>query len=725
MSQAIDATAIDWNSKLQARPDLRVKPADTSRDCRSFNLLDPITRQCYRIGALEQTVIDLMNGRRSLIQVFEKTKLNPQFRDFHPDQFLCVVEHFQRSGLVTGSGTLSPLVTHPPLRFSLNNLVSWQLRGLQPDRFLVWLAPHTNGLFSAVAVRFWLLLSVFTLGLVLLEFPRLINQTALWSWVIRPLNGSLLFAVFLSTRALHELGHALVCRRHGVRCPDIGLFVILGAPCVYCDVSESAHLPNRWHRAAVAAAGMYVELIIATLAAWIWLLTLDGPINTLALQSMIVCSISTVLINANPLMRFDGYYIVSDVLNEPNLRNRADALAHKQLLRWVLGRTAASQSGSWSWIPCGLVVFSWAGWFYRAGLAMAIAFALYSIYDYWQMTWLGRILALSILLSWWGVPILTSAVELQSIASRMGSQWRLGIFTALVATCFAVLPMPYREMASGWTQPSQMHGIYALHGGRLIEQLTTNESDVLENQPIMRLSDLDAERELKRLESIEKRSRVQLIAHQRNRLYQATQAIDLAPIESTVEMAKQQVANAQNEVARLTLASPASGRLVMMPVASHSGPGTLASDMRCSNWGDPIHLGRYIHQGTMVAAVCSSNSVAVLPITDEQLEWIAEGTEVRLRCGCDATQVHFSRVSAVVPLREAMASMRLIESRKESRLVSDDDPQDNAYAAVVELPENFQSPLNGTVDAVFLAPSQTILSLSKRWLRQNLRWLAD
>ena len=157
---------------------------------------------------------------------------------------------------------------------------------------------------------------------------------------MHPVQGSTLFAIFLFTRGLHELGHALVCKRHGVRCPDIGLFIVLGAPCVYCDVSESWQLPNRWQRAAVAAAGMYVELIAATLAAWVWMLTIDGPTNTVALQTMIVCSISTVLINANPLMRFDGYYILSDILDESNLRNRADNIAEARLYRWILGRTA-------------------------------------------------------------------------------------------------------------------------------------------------------------------------------------------------------------------------------------------------------------------------------------------------------------------------------------------------------------------------------------------------
>ena len=149
-----------------------------------------------------------------------------------------------------------------------------------------------------------------------------------------------------------------------------------------CDVSESWQLPSRWQRAAVAAAGMYVELIVASLAAWVWLLTIDGPANTVALQTMFVCSVSTVLINANPLMRFDGYYILSDILDESNLRSRADGHAEARLYRWILGPRAVPQTkvarNAYGHLLC---IFSWMGWLYRTGLSLAIAGLLVAIYE--------------------------------------------------------------------------------------------------------------------------------------------------------------------------------------------------------------------------------------------------------------------------------------------------------------------------------------------------------
>ena len=175
--------------------------------------------------------------------------------------------------------------------------------------------------------------------LVLADFERLIDQAHLWQWIIKPSSGSALFVIFVVTRAIHELGHALILTRFGGRSPDIGVIFMLGAPCVYCDVTESWRLPHAWQRAAVAAGGMLAESMVATLAAVVWLMTVEGAVNTLALQTMVVCSISTWLVNANPLMRFDGYYILSDWCDEPNLRLRADECAMRWLKRLVLGRT--------------------------------------------------------------------------------------------------------------------------------------------------------------------------------------------------------------------------------------------------------------------------------------------------------------------------------------------------------------------------------------------------
>ena len=102
----------------------------------------------------------------------------------------------------------------------------------------------------------------------------------------------------------------------------MGVMILVLTPCLYCNVSDSWMLPNKWHRAFIGAAGMYVELILASICTYLWWNTYPGLFNRLCLDVMFVCSISTVIFNANPLLRYDGYYILSDITEIPNFRQK-------------------------------------------------------------------------------------------------------------------------------------------------------------------------------------------------------------------------------------------------------------------------------------------------------------------------------------------------------------------------------------------------------------------
>src|SRR5262249_36784145 len=120
-------------------------------------------------------------------------------------------------------------------------------------------------------------------------------------------------------KIVHEFGHGLSCRAFGGEVHEIGLLVLCLSPSLYRNGSDAWALPNRWHRIIISAAGIWVELIIAAIATFVWWNTPSQPfVNNLALCVMIVCSVSTVVFNANPLMRYDGYYVLLDWLEIPN-----------------------------------------------------------------------------------------------------------------------------------------------------------------------------------------------------------------------------------------------------------------------------------------------------------------------------------------------------------------------------------------------------------------------
>lgn len=730
-------TATTWSMRFMARRDLRIQANTDRKPAAYFNVLDPITRQSYRLGELEYVLLASLNGDRTLRQVLKRLRRDRQYESLGEQHLLATVEQLQQYGLVRSSRVASKsglgvgiarAQNTPRAQAMLSGFVAWQVRGWQPDAWLAKLAPQMNAIFAGAAVRFWMLLALLTCGGVLLEFPRLMSQSAAWQWIVHPVQGSALFTVFLFTRGLHELGHALVCKRHGVRCPDIGLFIVLGAPCVYCDVSESWQLPSRWQRAAVAAAGMYVELIVATLAAWVWLLTLDGPANTVALQTMFVCSVSTVLINANPLMRFDGYYILSDILDESNLRGRADGIAEARLYRWILGPGAVLQAkverNAYGHLMC---IFSWMGWLYRAGLSLAIAGLLVAIYDAWNIAWFGRLIAVLILISWWGVPSVKLVKNLVQIARKSKTCWRLTLLTAAFFGCLCVLPVPYRQFAGGWVQPDSMRGVYSPASGILecSQGMPTSGTWVTEGTELFSVHDIDALQDVMRAEGMRDRAKAELDGHQQ------AQSKESDTSQKVLENAEKRLRVAQAELAKRKLKAPCDGKLLVMLATPPTGPWSLESVSQTNTWDSATQTGRLISTGTMLATICGSEMVAIIPLNDSQLEWIASGVEVRLRCAEHAAKVYTCKVDKVVPLEDVHATWRLMNGDLTETAANSSGLETNrkkgaaVYAAQVRLPEAVVGAVGARVDGVFVAPSQTVASLGYRWLQQNLRWLAD
>jgi putative peptide zinc metalloprotease protein len=179
-------------------------------------------------------------------------------------------------------------------------------------------------------------------------------------------------------KVLHELGHGIACKLHGGSVPEMGLLFLVFFPTLYCDASDSWVLPGKWRRMAVAAAGVYVDLLIAAAAALVWWLTRpDSLAHHLAFGLLAVCGVGTVVWNANPLMRFDGYYLLSDWLDVPNLAERSARFLQATTLRW-LGADVPAEA-----LPARgrvlFAVYAAASYAYRVLMAAAIAWALYAL----------------------------------------------------------------------------------------------------------------------------------------------------------------------------------------------------------------------------------------------------------------------------------------------------------------------------------------------------------
>ena len=150
-------------------------------------------------------------------------------------------------------------------------------------------------------------------------------------------NLALTWVVFVFVKTIHEFGHGLTCRHFGGEVHEMGVMLIMFTPYLYCNVSDSWLLPDKQRRILVTAAGIFVEMSLAIVAAWVWAVTAPGLLHQICFNIIFTCSVSTLLFNANPLMKFDGYYMMADALEVPNLKQKSNAAASGWAQRYLLG----------------------------------------------------------------------------------------------------------------------------------------------------------------------------------------------------------------------------------------------------------------------------------------------------------------------------------------------------------------------------------------------------
>lgn len=271
-------------------------------------------------------------------------------------------------------------------------------------------------------------------------------------------------AMFL-VKLLHELGHAFTAKRLGCRVPTMGVAFLVMWPVAYTDTNETWRLTQRLQRLQVAAAGIATELIIAAWATLAWSLLPDGALRSAAFVLATISWVATLAVNASPFMRFDGYFILSDWLDLPNLHERSFALARWRLreLLFALGEEPPEhlpRRTQW-----GLIAFAWATWLYRLALFLGIAVLVYHFF----IKPIG--IGLFIIEMLWFV-LLPFKREFQAwelrwprIRSSARSRITAAILAALVL--LLLLPWPGRVGASALLRPAEVWPLYAPAGARV------------------------------------------------------------------------------------------------------------------------------------------------------------------------------------------------------------------------------------------------------------------
>jgi len=479
------------------RPDTDIIP-QSFRGKTYFVLQDPVTLQYYRVGETEREILAALDGETTLEEIHGRLKKKygpraPSFRE---------VAHFalslRHANLTTPEGVedtrwaveRTTKKRRQLIKQKLSNFMYITFPLLDPERFLNATVRYVGWIFSKPFFFVWLATvsaAVFSFFYHAEEFLRPANS------LLAKKNLLYLWLAFVLIKTCHEFGHAYAAKKHGAEVHRMGVMMLIFMPCWYVDTTPVWALPNKWRRALVGAAGMMVELFIASLALFAWLALEPSGLRTVLYNMIFIASVSTILFNGNPLLRYDAYYILVDLAEIPNLRQRSTEyilyLAKKYLIGEKLPPMTQPRREKIWFVTYGVLATIYRC-FVVAGIILLIASKLF---------FLGVAIASVVAVLW----VVTPAVKLVKYIffaknTRPVRARAVGVFAVFAASIFllvGVMPLSASVYAPCALEPHDMkiiraewpgfvEAVYVEDGepvekGRLLAEAQNDELDYL------------------------------------------------------------------------------------------------------------------------------------------------------------------------------------------------------------------------------------------------------
>ena len=507
-----------WYRVAELKPKLRAG-AQVSRQFyrgdRWYVVRDPAGNQFHRLSDAAYRFVGLLDGRRSVEEAWDL--VGGQLADDAPTQpeVIQVLSQLYAANLLETNITPDAMVllrrhkklSQQKMQNRLMNVLFPRKSLWDPDQFLCRWMPVARILFSKIGALIWLLVVGGALVTILPQWDELrAAASSTLDFQHNFENLFFLYATFVVIKLIHELGHAFACRRFGGECHELGVMLLVLIPTPYVDASTAWSFPSKWQRVFVGAAGMIVELFVAAICAFIWHYTNPQAypiVSQLAYNAMFVASVSTLLFNANPLLRYDGYYILSDILEIPNLRQKSTEYALGLIKRHVF-RMKLSQPlpplGQRVW----LLLYSVASSIYRIFIGIMIVVVVYD-----KVPILGVLMAAGGVVTWGVVPIYQLVKYLALDPELHRKRKRAISFSIAVAAAVLLLVFqvrfPVHVEFTGMVQPddpvdatgmTQSGIIKSASPGRVAKVLAQDGQLVTAGQPILILDDPEVRRDI-------------------------------------------------------------------------------------------------------------------------------------------------------------------------------------------------------------------------------------
>ena len=451
------------------REDLNLLGASDNRDgSPAWMIQDPVSNRFYRIGWLEfELLLRWQTSARALLeQLAAETTLDPDPEALRALQQFLVQNCLVRAVRAQDSQRLaerSERERRRDLRWLVHHYLFVRIPLVRPERFLRAMLALTGFVYSRA---FALLLLGATLAGLWLAGRQWDVFLATVQDSFTPAGIAAYLVALAAAKLLHELGHALTATRHGVRVAHMGISLVVLFPMLYTDTSESWKLTRRHQRLAIVAAGLLTEIGVAGLATLGWSLTADGPLRSALFFLATTSWILSLGINASPFMRFDGYFLLSDALDLPNLHARSSAFARAFLRRHVLGWREPAPELLPRHLVRFLTAFAFVTWLYRLFVFFGIALLVYLFF----FKALGVVLFAVEIVWFIGLPVWSELrVWWARRAETPMARLLVGLLLAGACGALLVLPIAHGIHAPAWVHADRTLVLYAPYAARVTQ----------------------------------------------------------------------------------------------------------------------------------------------------------------------------------------------------------------------------------------------------------------
>ena len=630
--------------RLRARRDLVISDSEFQGEASQI-VKDPVGLKYFRLRAAEFRVLKMLDGTHSYSQITRQLQ-----REF-PDQVtrLTDVQQFVSSlhanGLLVsdGIGQAAPLLKRRQKEVKQKamglaaSIICIRFPGVDPEPFLAWIYPKIAVFFSPLFTFLNLVLISMAGLLVLTNLTEFFHRLPEFQEFFGINNLLFLGVVLIFTKSIHELGHGLMCKHYGGECHEIGFMLMVLTPAMYCNTSDSWILPNKWHRIAIGAAGMYVELVLAALATFGWWFSHPGMLHYFCLNIMFLSSISTIVFNANPLLRYDGYYMLSDFLEIPNLAAKSKQSMISKLRVWCLGMEPINSPLLPQRRQVAFAFYSVASFVYRWFVMLMIFWFLKTVFEPYGLAVIGQLL---IAISLIGMVVMPAFKAFKFFYQpgrlrevKTGRTLATAALLAVAAIGFFFFPVPHHVHCSFVVRPAEAQAVYVVQEGTLLDNAVVPGQQVKQGDVLAELENNDLQMNVVNLTGQLAKLKSMLALYQVSRKQLPDAGHMPSEIESTIRATERELSIRQKQLAMLTLVADRDGHIIPAP----NRPAPPDDNMTLVSWtGTPLdreNRGAWLGRDTLCCYVGDPKKLKVELVVDQSdIKFLQVDQTVELVC---------------------------------------------------------------------------------------------